>query len=66
MVVGLILVAFNVLGASKDTIEGTRERVDEAVEGEVEGPLDTVRGEKRVAIRSKFIANGQAPQEVGR
>ncbi|MDO4716623.1 MAG: DUF4040 family protein [Propionibacteriaceae bacterium] len=65
-VVGLILVAFNVLGASKDTIEGTRERVDEAVEGEVEGPLDTVRGEKRVAIRSKFIADGQAPREVGR
>ncbi|MDO4784776.1 MAG: DUF4040 family protein [Propionibacteriaceae bacterium] len=65
-VVGLILVAFNVLGVSKDTLERTRERVDEAVEGEVEGPLDTVRGEKRVAIRSEFIANGTAPREVGR
>lgn len=65
-VVGLIMVAFNVLGTAKDTVERTRERVDETVEGEVEGPLDTVRGERRVAIRTGFLASGEPPREVGR
>ncbi len=72
-VLGLIMVTFNVLGTSELSVdsprgEGTRERVDEAVEGELPEPLDTVRGERprRVGARTDFIASGQRPRELGR
>lgn len=68
-VVGLILVSFNVLGATRGTQaggEGTRERIDELLEGELPGPLETVRGERprRPAIRTRFIAEGTRPKET--
>ena len=49
-VLGLVLLTFNLLGAAGDSTsdpkaEGTRERADEAVEGELPGPLETVHGE---------------------
>lgn len=70
-VVGLIMVAFNLLGTSATSVPGaesTRERTDEAVEGELDGPLDTVRGErpKRVAVRTTFLSDGEPPRELGR
>ena len=70
-VVGLILVSFNVLGATRGTQaggEGTRERIDELLEGELPGPLETVRGERphRPAIRTRFIAEGNRPKETKR
>ena len=51
--------------------EGTRERADEAVLGELTGPLDTVRGEPparrpRVGVRTDFLASGTRPKEPGR
>ena len=54
-VIGLLLLTFNVLGTSQPAqieegsgtrFEGMRERVDESVLGEIDGPLDTVRGER--------------------
>jgi multicomponent Na+:H+ antiporter subunit A len=44
------MTAFNLLGTSAASValtggESTRERVDEAVLGELPGPLDTVRGD---------------------
>ncbi|MGI8946496.1 MAG: DUF4040 family protein [Ornithinimicrobium sp.] len=45
-VLGLVMAAFNLLGATEDAEEGTRERADESFEGEVHGPLETVRGER--------------------
>lgn len=65
-VLGLIMVAFNVLGASSQADESVRERVDESVEGELEGPMDTVRGDRRVAMTTTFLADGQVPKEAGR
>lgn len=72
-VLGLVMVAFNLLGTSAGSGEttggeGTRERTDEAVEGELAGPLDTVRGERppRVGARTRFIASGRRPRELGR
>lgn len=72
-VLGLILVAFNLLGASAVTGEHprgeeTRERADELVEGELPGPLDTVRGERpaRVGPRTSFVTSGRRPKEPGR
>jgi len=67
-VVGLIMVAFNLLGTSDPTGEGTRERTDETIEGELAGPLDTVRGEsaRRVATSTTFLSDGQPPRELGR
>jgi multicomponent Na+:H+ antiporter subunit A len=49
-VLGLVMTAFNLLGTSAASValtggESTRERVDEAVLGELPGPLDTVRGD---------------------
>ncbi len=47
-VVGLIIVSVNLLGSTRRSGvggEGTRERVDEALEGELPGPMETVRGE---------------------
>lgn len=50
---------------------GTREHADEAVLGELTGPLDTVRGEPparrpRVGVRTDFLASGTRPKEPGR
>jgi multicomponent Na+:H+ antiporter subunit A len=66
-VLGLILITFNLLGTSPGTGrdprgERTRERTDEAVEGELTGPLDTVRGE-RPGPGSRFVTNGRPPRE---
>ncbi len=73
-VLGLVMAAFNLLGASEGTDEGTRERADQAVEGEVPGPMDTVRGEhpddvsmpptrlKRPTRKTSFLASGRAPR----
>lgn len=47
-VVGLIMISINLLGTTRGSGaggEGTRERVDEALEGELPGPMETVRGE---------------------
>ena len=55
-VLGLVLEAFNLLGAT-ETDEGTRERADEAIEGEISGPMDTSRGEAYADL---------SPREVGR
>ncbi len=72
-VLGLVMVAFNLLGTSAGSGEaaggeGTRERTDETVEGELAGPLDTVRGERppRVGATTRFIASGRRPRELGR
>ncbi|WP_153395915.1 DUF4040 family protein [Ornithinicoccus halotolerans] len=65
-VLGLVMVAFNLLGTSayEPGAEGTRERTDEAVEGELEGPMDTTRGEPaaRPSRRSRLIASGTPPR----
>ena len=48
-VVGLIMISINLLGTTRGTTaggEGLRERVDEALEGELPGPMETVRGEE--------------------
>lgn len=74
-VLGLVLVAFNLLGATRsgaqpgsdEAHEGTRERVDEAVEGELSGPLDSSRGESaphamlRPTRRSRYLDSGTGP-----
>jgi putative monovalent cation/H+ antiporter subunit A len=70
-VLGLILVSINVLGTTRGTTaggEGIRERIDESLEGELPGPLETVRGERprRPAIRTRFIADGNRPEEAPR
>ncbi|MDO5737061.1 MAG: DUF4040 family protein [Propionibacteriaceae bacterium] len=66
-VLGLIILSFNLLGSTQESTrgEGTRERVDESAEGELAGPLDTVRGERpgRVAAGSTFLTDDQAPRE---
>ena len=63
-VLGLVMEAFNLLGAT-ETDEGTRERADESVEGELTGPMDTSRGETRadldkvkVGRRTRHLAQG--------
>ncbi|CAN5447979.1 DUF4040 family protein [soil metagenome] len=60
-VLGLVMAAFNLLGASEGTEEGTRERADQAVEGEVEGPMDTVRGEHPDEIAAQAGALSAQP-----
>ncbi|WP_102159735.1 DUF4040 family protein [Zhihengliuella halotolerans] len=72
-VLGLVMVAFNLLGVSPEDIqrpgaEQLRERTDETVEGELPGPLNTVRGERpeRIAARTQFISSGEPPREGGR
>ncbi|MGB5951153.1 MAG: hydrogen gas-evolving membrane-bound hydrogenase subunit E, partial [Ornithinimicrobium sp.] len=68
-VLGLVIAAFNLLGAAEGTEEGTRERADQAVEGEVEGPMDTVRGEHpdadtapaRPTRTTTFLSSGRRP-----
>ncbi len=66
-VLGLIIISFNLLGSTQETNrgEGTRERVDESAEGELPGPLNTVRGERpgRVAVGSTFLNDDEAPRE---
>lgn len=66
-VLGLVMAAFNLLGASEDSDEGARERADESIEGELQGPMDTTRGERaqRVTPRSTFLASGTAPPRGG-
>ena len=48
--------------------EGIRERVDESVHGEIDGPLDTVRGEEPRPVRAgtRHIESGRPPSEWGR
>ncbi len=69
-VLGLIIISFNLLGSTQESNrgEGTRERVDESAEGELPGPLNTVRGERpgRVAVGSTFLNDDKAPREEGR
>ncbi len=72
-VLGLVMVAFNLLGTSEASQagpggEGTRERVDETYEGELSGPMDTVRGERpaRVGTGTRYLASGRRPREPGR
>lgn len=59
-VLGLVMAAFNLLGASQGTDEGTRERADESYEGQLSGPLDTLRGE-RPGRRSTFLTTDTRP-----
>ena len=75
-VLGLVMVAVNLLGAGASTGsatpgESTRERTDEAVEGELPGPLDTTRGEevvrrRRVGVGTSHLTTGTKPKEGGR
>lgn len=85
-VVGLILLAFNVLGTARSAHqgpggEGARERVDEAVLGEVDGPMDNPidgllaadrmvatdgRPAKPVKPTTQHISSGSQPDEWGR
>lgn len=70
-VIGLVMLAFNLLGTTGESLtrpggEGTRERADEAVEGELTGPMDTVRGASRVGVRTAYLATGTRPKEPGR
>ena len=64
-VMGLMLVTFNLLGTSASTArqrgELTRERTDEAVEGELSGPMDTSRGERpiRYGRRTSLLSSGR-------
>ncbi|MGC1209085.1 MAG: MnhB domain-containing protein, partial [Ornithinimicrobium sp.] len=68
-VLGLVMAAFNLLGAAEGTEEGTRERADQSVEGEVPGPMETVRGEhpdepelpSRPTRKTNFLASGRKP-----
>lgn len=68
-VLGLIIFSFNLLGSTQESERGeaTRERVDESAEGELAGPLETVRGERpgRVAVGSTFLHDDEAPREEG-
>ena len=74
-VLGLVMIAVNLLGASATggtpPGEGTRERTDEAVEGELPGPLETTRGEpaprrRRVGVATVHLNTGTEPKEIGR
>lgn len=78
-VLGLVMIAVNLLGVSgaeggPSSGEGTRERVDEAVEGELPGPLETTRGEpvetgaprRKVGVGTSHLTSGTKPKEVGR
>ncbi|MCE0485889.1 DUF4040 family protein [Ornithinimicrobium sediminis] len=63
-VLGLVICAFNLLGAAQDSKEHTRERADQQVEGELPGPMDTVRGE-RPGRRTTFLASDTPPLRGG-
>lgn len=86
-VVGLILLAFNVLGTARSVHhspggEGARERVDETVTGEADGPMDNpidsllfaaeqkapadVGSGRPVKPTSQHISTGDRPDEWGR
>lgn len=61
-VLGLVMVAFNLLGAASSRADGqetTRERTDEAVVGEISGPMDTSRGEP---VDPRLRVRGQRPR----
>ncbi len=74
-VLGLVMEAFNLLGATGGR-ERTRGRADESVEGELSGPMDSSRGETpgELADRDKALARARAagvpdgpdPQSKGR
>jgi multicomponent Na+:H+ antiporter subunit A len=79
-VLGLILVSVNVLGVARPSTadsESMRGRLDEAVEGVLPGPMDTVRGERPdeipattsslrvVSPGSQYISTGTRPPEWG-
>lgn len=66
-VLGLVMAAFNLLGATTDSDEGARERADEAYEGELMAPLETVRGERPVMAkpRTRHLSSGNAPSRTG-
>ncbi len=55
-VLGLVMEAFNLLGAAGGR-EGTRERADESVEGELTGPMDTIRGETPEELAAREAAD---------
>lgn len=67
-VLGLVMAAFNLLGAGQGQ-ERTRERADESVLGELPGPLETSRGESpeqirargKVGTRTTYLADGVPP-----
>ena len=75
-VLGLVMVAVNLLGTSAavggpDGEEETRERTDESIEGELPGPLETVRGERAprrrpVGAGTSHLSSGTQPKEAGR
>lgn len=51
-VLGLVMAAFNLLGAGQGE-EKTRERADEQILGELPGPLETSRGESPAQIQAR-------------
>jgi multicomponent Na+:H+ antiporter subunit A len=55
-VLGLVMEAFNLLGALGGR-ERTRERADESVEGELAGPMDTSRGETPTELARRAEAD---------
>ncbi|OLT44819.1 cation:proton antiporter [Serinicoccus sp. CNJ-927] len=70
-VLGLVMEAFNLLGATGGR-EGTRERADESVEGEISGPMDTSRGERYAETRlgipnraSRYLQQDLPPRRGG-
>ena len=75
-VLGLVMVAVNLLGTSAaaggpDGEEETRERTDESIEGELPGPLESVRGERAprrrpVGAGTSHLSSGTQPKEAGR
>jgi multicomponent Na+:H+ antiporter subunit A len=58
-VLGLVMEAFNLLGATGGR-EGTRERADESVEGELAGPMDSSRGETPLELADRERAQAAA------
>ncbi|MGQ4509710.1 DUF4040 family protein [Dermabacteraceae bacterium P13147] len=80
-VLGLVMMSFNLLGTSgllerTGREEQTRERADEAFEGELPHPLRTVRGKRwqarvakrraRVGASTSHVSDGTRPEEPGR
>jgi multicomponent Na+:H+ antiporter subunit A len=69
-VVGLLTVAFNLLGSAprRRDSESTRLRVDESVEGALFGTHDPVQGDRppRVGASTSHVVDGVPPRELGR
>lgn len=71
-VIGLVMLAFNVLGTAQDVQatedgEGTRERVDEAFLGEIEPEPEPVPATSSIPVRPRthHISSGVPPEEWG-